>query len=128
MAINLDNVLDPHARAMLVHNRRAGLLAANLANADTPGFKARDIDFRAVLGAVERGSTLRATRAEHFTAGVAGDKEIQYRVPRQPSLDGNTVETQSEQVAFTENAIRYQTSLRFMDGAVKSILLALRGE
>lgn len=119
--------LNTHAQALLVYSRRAEVLASNLANADTPGYRARDLDFRAVLGAASTSQPVR-TNAAHFGAGAGGQAELLYRNPQQPALDGNTVESAVEQGAFADNALRYQAAVRFLDGSVKGLLLAVRGE
>ena len=103
-----------HAAALEVRQARMGVLASNIANASTPGFKARDIDFGQALSAAETGTdTAAATK---------------YRVPTQTSLDGNTVELSAEQTAFAENAVQYQTTLSFLNGRIGQITRALKGE
>ena len=133
MADAFNSVFGVHADALMLRAQRARLLAGNLANADTPGYKARDIDFEAALQAARSDKQANAamvrTHRNHLTGGeMANESFIRYRVPRQPSLDGNTVETQQEHAAFMENAIRYQATLRFLDGRVKSMMAAIRGE
>ncbi|MCL4104560.1 UNVERIFIED_CONTAM: hypothetical protein GTU68_047522 [Idotea baltica] len=104
------------------------LLSANLANADTPGYKARDIDFGAALSsAVAAANGVRATNTRYLSTGNS-DAEVKYRTPFQETLDGNTVETDHEHAQFMDNAIRYQASLNFLERRVKGLLLALRGE
>ncbi len=114
----------------MLRAKRAEVLANNMANADTPGFKARDFDFEAVLNR-ETGDIpqLRTTRPRHIRtdAGPVPQALLAYRVPNQPSLDGNTVDNQLEQVAFAENAMKYQASLRFLDGKIKGLLTAIKG-
>ena len=125
----IDNSLDLHAQAIAVRGRRAEILASNLANADTPGYKARDINFRDVLAQARGSSKLHTTSERHFgSAGSAGGGDIVYRIPNQASLDGNTVETQVEQAQFGENAVRYQASVNFLNGSIRGLLLALKGE
>ncbi len=132
MGINLDKVLGSNQQALAVFNRRSEVLAANLANADTPGYKARDIDFRALLSGALGGQQrlpLTVTRPGHIQAGndrIGG--ELLYRVPHQPALDGNTVEAAEEQVRFSENAMRYLAEVRFAGGKVRSIKQAIKGE
>ncbi len=124
--------LDVHVQALAVRSRRHELLAANIANADTPNYKARDIDFQSVyksrLGLASSAGTLRTTNKAHLKGTGAGTEAVKYRVPLQSSLDGNTVESHVEQAAFAENALRYQASLRFLDGSLKSLISAIRGE
>jgi flagellar basal-body rod protein FlgB len=124
----VSSTLGGHAQALMTYGRRAEILASNLANADTPGYKARDVDFRSVLGAVTPGNML-TTSHRHMSSRQSGaDNELLYRSPYQPSLDGNTVETHVEQAAFADNAVRYQASIRFLSGSIKSMLLAIKGE
>jgi flagellar basal-body rod protein FlgB len=131
MSLSFDKALGIHAEALQVRSRRLELLASNLANADTPNFKARDIDFRAALSDAGRGQGLRMSRTDagHFASGTAGPGlEAKYRVPSQPSLDGNTVDPQLEQAAFSENAIQYQASLDFLNARFRGLRTALKGE
>jgi flagellar basal-body rod protein FlgB len=130
----LDSYLGIHPSALKVRSQRTELLANNLANADTPGFKARDLDFRQALaqaGGAERPVSLAATRPGHIApAGGEGSHAapLQYRVPLAPSLDGNTVDAQLEQSAFAENAVRYQASLTFLGGKFRALLTAITGQ
>ncbi len=128
----LDASLGLAAKALGVYARRSEVLASNIANADTPDYRARDLDFRQVLGA-ERSHQQMLTpvrqRAGHMSLageGLGGD--LRYRVAPQASLDGNSVDTAVEQSEFAANAVRYQAALRFLDGRVKSILAAVRGD
>jgi flagellar basal-body rod protein FlgB len=108
-----------HGAALEVRGQRMGVLASNIANASTPGFKARDIDFQQALSS--------ATGSDGLTdSGLAS--ATKYRVPTQPSLDGNTVDLSTEQTAFAENAVQYQTTLSFLNGRIGQITRALRGE
>ncbi len=107
-----------HATALELRSQRMGLLTSNIANAATPGYKARDIDFAAALKARTEGQG-----AEQAIAGAT-----RYRVPVMPSLDGNTVELGSEQVAFSENAVGYSATLSFIAGRVNTITRALKGD
>lgn len=111
-----DGLFGVHGAALEVRSQRMGVLASNIANASTPGYKAQDVDFRTALSALEHG------RGD----GIAS--ALQYRVPSQPSLDGNTVELSTEQTAFAENAVQYQTTLSFLNGRIGQITRALRGE
>jgi flagellar basal-body rod protein FlgB len=139
VAINLDSYLGVHATALRLREQRTELLARNLANADTPGYKAQDLDFRAALAAsATPGSSsaeLKATQSLHIgTPGAAalepGSTEafLRYRTPLAPSLDGNTVDAQLEQSAFAENAVRYQASLSFISSKFRSLMTAITGQ
>ena len=115
MGLNLFGI---HANALELRSQRLGLITSNIANAGTPGYKARDIDFSAALAASERGAG-----TDRAAAGA-----IRYRVPVMPSMDGNTVEMATEQTAFAENVVAYQATLSFVRGKVESITRALKGE
>ncbi|HFD79956.1 MAG TPA: flagellar basal body rod protein FlgB [Gammaproteobacteria bacterium] len=131
MAISFDQALGNLPQHLALYSRRSSLLAANLANADTPNFKARDIDFRSVLARAEGSQmSLRTTQPGHLGgAGTAALKpQILYRIPNQPSMDGNTVDGQVEKAQFTENAVRYQSTMTFLSGRIKGLLLAIKGE
>lgn len=133
MSISFNKAFGIHEQALEVQSRRSAVLANNLANADTPGFKARDIDFRQALQSAMQAnasSGLARTDARHYS----GDSrylstEQQYRVPMQPDTgDGNTVDANVEQAAFAQNAIQYQTSLTFLNSKIRGLLTAIRGE
>ncbi len=137
MAINLDSYLGVHAQALGLREQRTELLARNLANADTPGYKARDLDFRAALASAEGSAaagSLRATQRGHIgvndAAQAPGSTEsfLKYRTPLAPSLDGNTVDAQLEQAAFADNAVRYQATLSFLTSKFRSLMTAITGE
>lgn len=126
---SFDQALGIHAGAVAFRAARAEVLAANLANADTPGYHARDIDFRDVLGR-EGGGVLHTTHAGHLDGvhGPDGGVQAKYRQPQQASLDQNTVDVQAERAAFLDNAMRYQASIRFLNGRITGLITALRGE
>ncbi|HIE55313.1 MAG TPA: flagellar basal body rod protein FlgB [Chromatiaceae bacterium] len=133
MPINFNSALGIHAQALLLRSRRNELLASNIANADTPGYKARDLDFRTILSRA-KGNTavrLRLTNERHLATSAGGgvtEADIQYRIPNQSSLDGNTVDPNLEKAAFSENALRYNASLTFLDRKFKGLMKALKGE
>lgn len=106
-----------HGTALAVRSQRMALLASNIANASTPGYKAKDIDFAAALKGAESG---------RLDASVTANTK--YRLPTQMSMDGNTVELATEQTAFAENAVAYQTTLSFLNGRIGTITRALKGE
>ena len=119
-----------HENALKLRALRNEVLSSNLANADTPGYKARDIDFQSVLqGAREGQLELSQTSDLHQNAWSTNKlgASVQYRIPVQPTLDGNTVETDVEQAAFAENAVQYRASLSFLDGQIRSLRYAIRG-
>merc|ERR1712000_645143 len=117
MAINFDSALGIHEDAMLLRARRAEVLANNIANADTPGFKARDFDFV-------------QTQPGHADEFLSPDfaAELMFRNPQQPSVDGNTVEVQQEMARYTDNAIRYQVSFDRLSSKFKGLTNAIKGE
>jgi flagellar basal-body rod protein FlgB len=118
-------------QVLALRAKRVELLSANIANADTPGYKARDIDFAAAMreASGQQGAMLR-THEQHLGGSGAGAAtgDVMYRIPSQPSLDGNTVETQVEHAEFMDNAVRYQASINFMDGRIAALRLAIRGQ
>ena len=127
----LDKDLSVHERALAFRGQRMELLSSNLANADTPHFKARDIDFRAVMNKVQTDSALTATRARHFDHGQGLNEAaaaVQYRVPFNTAFDGNTVELSVEQAKFGKASADFQASLTFLENRVSSIRRALKGE
>lgn len=131
----MDNLFGIHAEALKLRANRAELLAANIANADTPNYKARDINFQQALAQAahqsgERSADLTTTNARHISTatGSAMGTELLYRNPMQPSLDGNTVDLQTERSAFMENSMMYQASLRFLNGKISGLITAIRGE
>ena len=124
-----------HAQAVTLRSQRAELLAANLANADTPNYKARDFDFSSALKDMQGLQTTGAVRiATSQTGHMSNDvgslaaNAIRYRIPEQASLDGNTVDSDHEKSAFTENALRYQISLSILSKKISGLIRTLRGE
>ncbi|HLV07961.1 MAG TPA: flagellar basal body rod protein FlgB [Croceibacterium sp.] len=107
-----------HGAALEVRSQRLGMLGSNIANAATPGYKARDIDFNAALQA----------RLGGIDTEAATNSAVQYRVPVMPSLDGNTVEMATEQTAFAETAVQYSATLDFLRGRIDKVTRALKGE
>lgn len=108
------NIFGIHATALQLRSQRMAILASNIANAATPNYKARDVDFSMALKLAEQ---RRPT-----------DSAISFRIPLQPSLDGNTVEMATEQTAFAENAVAYRSSLAFLNGRIGTLSRALKGE
>ena len=136
MPVNLDQYLGVHAAALDVRARRTELIANNLANADTPGYQARDLDFRAAMARASGDQTqggvhLTTTSPGHIggaaSADAATSPDLKYRTPLAPALDGNTVDTQLEQAAFAENAVRYQATLTFLNNKFRGLMTAIMG-
>jgi len=135
----LDGVLAFHAEALKLRARRQELIASNLANADTPNYKAKDFDFGAALaratgaapapGASASVAALARTQAGHLEARATGIEgtPLLYRTPTQPSVDGNTVDGDAERARFADNAVRYEAALRFLNGKIKTLLAASQG-
>lgn len=130
MGFNLNNALGIHEQALMARAKRADVIAKNIANIDTPGFKARDIDFKEALKAAQQSpGQLQTTNSKHISQSASDlAMHMKYRTPLTPSLDGNTVDSQLEISAFTENALRYQASLTFVSGKLKGLMTAIRGE
>jgi len=136
MAISFDKALGIHEKALQFRGQRAEVLANNIANADTPNFKARDLDFASVLaaqagtGAATSPVALARTDSLHISAeGLAlADPGLLYRTPSHPSIDQNTVDMQVEQAKYAENAVAFQASFTFLNSKFKGLVSALRGE
>ena len=133
MIDQLNDALKFHSTALRLRSERQQVLSANIANADTPGYKAADFDFgRALSEAIGGGAgatRLAATAAGHIVPhGAAGfSPALQYRAPSQSSIDGNSVEMDAERAQFADNAVRYEASLKLLNGQIKSIMSAITG-
>lgn len=137
MAISLDKHIGAHDDALLLYSRRSEILASNLANADTPGYKAKDIDFKAAMSDVmgnrsefKKGSLKMATTNDkHLQLNQTNfSADIKFRNPYQPSLDGNTVDAGVEKTEFSKNAVYYNASLRLLTGKFQSLTKAIKGQ
>src|SRR5882672_11392692 len=131
MAFSLDSYLGVHPDALKLQSKRTEVIADNLANSDTPGYKARDIDFRAAMasaGSPDAPVKLAITNPGHMTMDPNSDVNLKYRTPLAPSLDGNTVDAQQEQAAFAENTVRYQATLTFLSARFKGLMTAITGQ
>jgi flagellar basal-body rod protein FlgB len=129
---SLEAYIGIDATALKLQSRRMEVLANNLANVDTPNFKAQDVDFKAALAAAgSAGATLplATTDPQHVASDLssAGAADLKYRVPLAPALDGNTVDSQLEQGAFAENTVRYQATLTFLSGKLRDLMTAITG-
>jgi flagellar basal-body rod protein FlgB len=132
MIDSLDKLFQFHQDALNLRAFRQQLLASNIANADTPGYKARDIDFAAALREASAGqaptATLRTSDARHVQGAAQVDPAaVLYRTPVQPSIDGNTVDMDVERNRFAENAVHYDANLTFLNHQIKLMLAALQG-
>ncbi len=136
MNISFSNALGIHEHALELRTKRAEILANNIANADTPGFKARDIDFYALLKQEKQGMSsgdalkMATTNGKHLPVNtdMGGNPALLYRNPSQPSIDGNTVDSQTEKAEFMKNTLQYQSSFQFLSSRFKSISNAIKGE
>ncbi|SFP43885.1 flagellar basal-body rod protein FlgB [Geopseudomonas sagittaria] len=138
MIDKLDGALRIHQLALGLRAERQQVLANNIANADTPNFKARDFDFAAELSKAAQGGQLaagshglRTTDARHLNArldSLGAEREMLYRIPGQLSMDGNTVDMDRERGEFADNAVRYQTSLTLMNSRIQGLKSALQPE
>lgn len=131
-SINFNNALGIHASALQVRAKRAEVLANNLANSDTPGFKARDMNFQAILAGEAsnpKSVSVARTHAGHLAGrGDQGEAALLYRTPTQPSIDGNTVDAQIEQAIYTKNSMDYNATFEFLNSKITGVRSALRGE
>ena len=127
----LQNPLGIHATALKLREQRTSVLASNIANADTPNYKARDIDFSSIMAAT-KGNAMGTSHSRHIGVShyqaLQGDGMIKYRMANSASIDGNTVEVNTENNLFTENSLRYQATSTFLNSRIKGIMSALRGE
>ena len=132
MSFSFDSYLGVHETALHVRSRRAQILASNIANVNTPNFKARDIDFTDALrnsAAGHSAKNMTATHSMHIQAkSLMSESELKYRNPYQDSLDGNTVEHQVEMAAYSDNAMRYLANLRILTGKFNTLRTAIKGQ
>ncbi len=124
----LENPFGIHEHALKVRDQRLEMIAANIANADTPAFKARDLDFKQILAA-SAPNPMASTDLRHFESGeLENPSGVVFRVPYNSAVDGNTVEISVEQAKYGEAAADYQATLRFLEGRISGIRKALKGE
>lgn len=130
MAIGIDKALGIHDDALLLFERRTRLIAENIANADTPNYKARDVDFNSVLQNTKTGQlTMNTTNSKHIDlSSSVSSSAIKYRIPTQNSADGNSVDMQQEKASFAENSIRYQTTMNILSRRFSGMIKTFRGE
>lgn len=133
MPISFDRAFSIHDDALLLRGRRSSVLASNIANVDTPDYKARDFDFGEMLRSVSQQQSdkvvLTSTHRDHIATRTSSTQPaLMYRNPLHPSLDGNSVDAHVEQAKFAENALHYQTSFTFLNGKINGLMKALKGE
>ena len=124
-----DSALGIHERALDLRGQRLEVISRNIANADTPHYKAQDVDFKRVLNDAQAGRSLNTTHTGHVkSSGPPGQGDLVYTVPFNTSLDGNTVEMSVEQANYGKAAAQYQATLSFIEGNISGIRKALRGD
>lgn len=131
MAINFDRAFGIHQYTLAVREQRAEVLGSNIANADTPHYKARDLDFASALERAKSRQSVAVsnTHERHLVASTAINGDLKYRTPWQPDTgDGNTVDVHSERSRYIENAMEYEASMRFLNGKIKGLTSAIKGE
>ncbi len=125
----LKEYLDFRSTALQLREQRNNIIGSNIANAATPNYKARDVDFEKILKAQAGQSDLKRSYSEHFSdVDSATGQKLKYRQSLNPSADGNTVEMSVEQMEFAENSMRYVTSLQFLNSRISGLMSAIRGE
>lgn len=137
MTNSLDDLFRFHQQALSLRSERQQVLASNIANADTPNYKARDFDFAAALraataGAPSAASPLTVTSAGHMSGAPSGERtasgvELKYRSVQQGAVDGNSVDMDAERAQFADNAVHYQASLTVLTHEIKMMLAAIQG-
>ena len=121
--------LEIHSAALSLRNKKNEIIASNIANAATPNYKARDLDFKSEMSRHLKTGNLTTTNERHFSLmRPVSHKGVSFREPLQQSLDGNTVELAVEQMEFSENSIRYSTTLSFLNNKIAGLMSAIRGE
>ena len=128
---SIENVLGGGPQMLMLREKRMEILASNLANADTPDYKARDLDFKGVFQQLSGKGNVELQHTQHGHLTVKNPlfgAELRYRIPQQPSLDGNTVEGHIEQAKYAEAALQYKNTLQSLSGDFKDLITALRGQ
>ncbi len=130
MAIGFDKGFELHAQGMTIRSSRAEVIAGNIANADTPGYKAKGMDFKQALAQAsqKQQSGMSRTHDKHFDVRTEINNSVQFRVPDQPDTgDGNTVDVQVERNLYLENSLEYQASVQFLNGKIKALKKVISG-
>lgn len=150
MLANLTSSLDFHSKALVIRSERQRVIAGNIANADTPGYAARNLDFKEVMAtangsshktlslaqshSAHNGFQTSPTNTKHIAlagntnAGMEGQQKMGYAIQTQPSLDGNSVDLDQERANFVDNSVHYEATLRFINGQAKTMLSAIQGQ
>lgn len=127
----IDSAFGIYPAALTFRSQRSAVLAANISNSDTPDYKAKDYNFQDALRNEFTGQTLKMSKTNSGHVSISANEDfggLLYRVPTKQSANGNTVESEVEQAAFADNALRYQTSLQFLNGAISGLRLAIKGQ
>ena len=131
MAINFDKTFELHAKGLNLRAKRAEVIAANIANADTPGYKAKGLDFqKAMMQATsnQQQSGMSVTHSKHFDTRIELNNNLDFRVPDQPDTgDGNTVDVQMERNLYLQNSMEYQAGIQFLNGKIKAMKNVITG-
>lgn len=126
---SIENHLKVHSAALALRSQRNEILASNIANSATPNFKAKDLDFQEMLNNRMGFGDVQTSNARHFTTSMGPNEQgVKFRQNVTPSKDGNTVELHVEQLQFSENVMRYQTSLEFLNRKISGLMSAIKGE
>ena len=123
----LNGIFGVHEKAMILRQRRLALLGQNIANADTPHYKAKDIDFKKIM-AKETDFSIKLSQHGHMNSTNSRNPALIFRTPNNPAADGNTVELNYEQAQFGKESARYTATLQFLENRIGGIRRALRGE
>lgn len=131
MAITFDKAFGLHPQGMVLRAKQAEIIASNIANADTPGYKAQSMDFKAAMAnaaAKQSQMSMSRTSEKHFNTQMSLNDGVEYRVPNQPDTgDGNTVDVQVERNLYLQNSLEYQASVQFLNSKVKGLKKAITG-
>lgn len=143
MLANLTSTLDFQSKALVLRAERQRVIASNIANADTPGYAGRDVNFKEAMQAAvgtsrqlvpqtSTGNSDGATHPRHMalqsTTGSLGSSALNYTTQSQPAMDGNSVDMDRERANFVDNSVRYEATLRFINGQSKTLLSAIQGQ
>ena len=130
MAISFDKAFGVHPDSLTLRSKQAEVVAGNIANADTPGYKAKGMDFQEMLSqaAKKQQTGMSRTHENHLDVSIEASNGLEFRVPNQPDTgDGNTVDVQLERNLYLDNSMRYQASLQFLNGKIQSLKKAITG-
>ncbi len=130
MAINFEKAFGLHPQGMVLRAKRAEVIASNIANADTPGYKAKGMDFQKALAQASKKQQMGMSRTneKHFDVRATLNDGLEFRIPNQPDTgDGNTVDVQVERNLYLENSLEYQASVQFLNGRIKGLKKAITG-